>query len=221
MSSLLKIIVLSLFIFIYIGCSPSSQTIRYGKDDRSKTETKSAVVPDTLVYDESDEIIDYLDPDDLPEEKSNYNISEIMKQLEKNENLSDEQTSTRERLIMEIIKYLDTPYKFGGSSLNGIDCSAFTQSVYQDALNINLNRTARDQFNQGKVVANKEELQFGDLVFFNTRRRVRPGHVGIYIGDGLFAHASTKGGVMISSLDEDYYSKRFMGARRVVEDNTF
>ncbi len=221
MGSLIKILVLSLFIFIYIGCSPSSQTIRYGKDDRTKTETKSAVVPDTLVYDESDEIIDYLDPDDLPEEKSNYNISEIMKQLEKNENLSDEQTSTRERLIMEIIKYLDTPYKFGGSSLNGIDCSAFTQSVYQDALNINLNRTARDQFNQGKVVANREELQFGDLVFFNTRRRVRPGHVGIYIGDGLFAHASTKGGVMISSLDEDYYSKRFMGARRVVEDNTF
>ncbi len=221
MGSLIKILVLSLFIFIYIGCSPSSQTIRYGKDDRTKTETKSAVVPDTLVYDESDEIIDYLDPDDLPEEKSNYNISEIMKQLEKNENLSDEQTSTRERLIMEIIKYLDTPYKFGGSSLNGIDCSAFTQSVYQDALNINLNRTARDQFNQGKVVANREELQFGDLVFFNTRRRVRPGHVGIYIGDGLFAHASTKGGVMISSLDEDYYSKRFMGARRVVENNTF
>ncbi len=121
---------------------------------------------------------------------------------------------------MEIIKYLDTPYKYGGSSLNGIDCSAFTQSVYQDALNVNLNRTARDQFTQGKVVS-REELEFGDLVFFNTRRRVRPGHVGIYIGDGLFAHASTKGGVMISSLDEDYYSKRFMGARRIVEENTF
>jgi lipoprotein Spr len=143
-----------------------------------------------------------------------------MKRLETTSNLSSEQATAREKLIMEIIKYLDTPYKYGGSTLNGIDCSAFTQSVYQDALNINLNRTARDQFTQGKIIS-KEELQFGDLVFFNTRRRVRPGHVGIYIGEGLFAHASTKGGVMISSLDEDYYSKRFMGARRIVDDNTF
>jgi cell wall-associated NlpC family hydrolase len=53
------------------------------------------------------------------------------------------------------------------------------------------------------------------LVFFNTRRRVKPGHVGIYIGDNLFAHASSKSGVTVSSLDYDYYSNRYMGARRV------
>ncbi|WP_290660037.1 C40 family peptidase [Ignavibacterium sp.] len=217
----LKILALPVIILIYIGCTPSSQTIRYGKDNKTENQTLSPVVEDTLVYNETDEIAEYLDPDDLPEEKSSYNISEIMKRLEKNDKLTVEQTTAREKLIMEIIKYLDTPYKYGGSSLNGIDCSAFTQSVFQDALSVNLNRTARDQFTQGKVISRKEELEFGDLVFFNTRRRVRPGHVGIYIGDGLFAHASTKGGVMISSLEEDYYSKRFMGARRVVEDDTF
>lgn len=221
MSSSFKYFFLLTLLLIHFGCSPSSQTIRYGKENKNLAKQDSTESRDTLVYDDSDEIAEYLEPDDMPEEKSSYNISDIMKKLEKTDNLSTEQATAREKLLMEIIKYLDTPYKYGGSTLNGIDCSAFTQSVYQDALNVNLNRTARDQFTQGRVIKNKDELEFGDLVFFNTRRRVRPGHVGIYIGDGLFAHASTKGGVMISSLDEDYYSKRYMGARRVVEDDTF
>lgn len=212
--------VLTISLLIFFGCSPASQTVRYGKNSEQTQESVSSTFVDTLTIDYNDDIAEYLDQDDIPEESSSYNISDIMKKLEKTSDLSIEQTTAREKLIMEIIKYLDTPYKYGGSTLNGIDCSAFTQSVYQDALNINLNRTARDQFTQGKVIG-KDELQFGDLVFFNTRRRVRPGHVGIFIGDGLFAHASTKGGVMISSLDEDYYSKRFMGARRVVDDSTF
>lgn len=212
--------VLTISLLIFFGCSPASHTVRYGKDNEQTPKSVSTTSIDTLNIEDDDAINEYLDPDDLPEEKSTYNISDIMKKLEKTSDLSSEQTTAREKLIMEIIKYLDTPYKYGGSTLNGIDCSAFTQSVYQDALNVNLNRTARDQFTQGKVIS-KDELQFGDLVFFNTRRRVRPGHVGIYIGDGLFAHASTKGGVMISSLDEDYYSKRFMGARRVVDESTF
>lgn len=221
MSHLLKYFLLMAILLIHFGCSPSSQTIRYGKDSQTTPTQVTTQISDTLIYDDNDEIAEYLDPDDMPEEKSSYDISEIMKKLEKTENLSTEQATAREMLLMEIIKYLDTPYKYGGSTLNGIDCSAFTQSVYQDALNVNLNRTARDQFTQGKVISSKEELRFGDLIFFNTRRRVRPGHVGIYIGDGLFAHASTKGGVMISSLDEDYYSKRYMGARRVVDDDSF
>ncbi|BDQ04404.1 C40 family peptidase [Ignavibacterium sp.] len=221
MSSSFKYLFLLTLLLIHFGCSPSSQTIRYGKENKTQAKQDSTESRDTLVYDDSDEIAEYLEPDDMPEEKSSYNISDIMKKLEKTDNLSTEQATAREKLLMEIIKYLDTPYKYGGSTLSGIDCSAFTQSVYQDALNVNLNRTARDQFTQGRVIKNKDELEFGDLVFFNTRRRVRPGHVGIYIGDGLFAHASTKGGVMISSLDEDYYFKRYMGARRVVEDDTF
>ena len=65
--------------------------------------------------------------------------------------------------------------------------------------------------------SDRTELKFGDLVFFNTRRRVKPGHVGIYIGDNLFAHASSKLGVTISSLEHDYYNKRYMGARRIDE----
>lgn len=121
---------------------------------------------------------------------------------------------------MEIIKYMNTPYKYGGNSLNGIDCSAFTQSVYQSSWMITLNRSARDQYQQGTVIENREDLKFGDLIFFNTRRRVRPGHVGIYIGENLFAHASSTLGVTISSLEHNYYNKRYMGARRIEEAET-
>jgi lipoprotein Spr len=123
--------------------------------------------------------------------------------------------STKERMLMEIIKFLDTPYKYGGNSKNGIDCSAFTQAIFQNTFSVALLRSARDQYTQGSVIDNREGLKFGDLIFFNTRRRVRPGHVGIYIGDNLFAHSSSKNGVIVSSLDLDYYSKRFMGGRRL------
>jgi len=119
--------------------------------------------------------------------------------------------------LMEIIKYINTPYKYGGNSQDGIDCSAFTQNVFSNSLDILLNRSARQQFTQGFPVDNRENLTFGDLVFFNTRRGVRPGHVGIYIGDNLFAHASSSKGVIVSSLNHKYYSKRYMGGRRINE----
>jgi cell wall-associated NlpC family hydrolase len=118
-------------------------------------------------------------------------------------------------MLMEIIKYINTPYKYGGDSQDGIDCSAFTQNVFSSSLDVNLLRSAREQYTQGFTVREKGDLIFGDLVFFNTRRAVRPGHVGIYIGDNLFAHASSTSGVIVSSLDHKYYSTRFMGGRRV------
>ncbi len=116
---------------------------------------------------------------------------------------------------MEIIRYLNTPYKYGGTTKKGIDCSAFTQAVFDHAVDFQLLRTARGQYTQGIEIDNKDNLKFGDLVFFNTRRRVKPGHVGIYIGDDLFAHASSKNGVIVSSLDHTYYANRFMGGRRM------
>ena len=82
-------------------------------------------------------------------------------------------------------------------------------------------RSAKEQFTQGIVIDNKEELKFGDLVFFNTRRRVKPGHVGIYLGDNLFVHASSKNGVIVTPLTHDYYTKRYMGARRIEQSIGF
>ena len=115
---------------------------------------------------------------------------------------------------MEVIKYLDTPYKFGGNSESGIDCSAFTKTVFSNTFSMELPRTAKEQYQVGDEIDSKNDLKFGDLVFFNTRKRVKPGHVGIYIGDNLFAHASKKG-VTVSSLEDNYYSRKFMGGRRI------
>jgi cell wall-associated NlpC family hydrolase len=230
---LLTVILFCVSIIFVSGCAASSGSLRYHNESEkpddnntstrfgSKDENKNPVENiaekiDTSDFDEN--VSDSTDPDDIPANQKKFDISSLVKKYsttESNKNLTSGQISAREKILMEIIKYLDTPYKYGGNTKNGIDCSAFTQSVYDKTLAIELQRSARDQYQEGDVVGDKEDLQFGDLVFFNTRRRVKPGHVGIYIGDHLFAHASSRNGVTVSSLDDEYYSKRFMGGRRI------
>jgi len=118
--------------------------------------------------------------------------------------------------IMQILMdWFGTPYRFGAMSDNAIDCSAFTQRVYLNSADMRLPRTANEQFKVGKFVKHRSDLQFGDLVFFNTRKRVRVSHVGIYLGDNLFAHASSRSGVTVSSLEQDYYNRKYIGAKRI------
>jgi cell wall-associated NlpC family hydrolase len=122
----------------------------------------------------------------------------------------------KEKLIEIAHTMLDIPYRFGGSSLLGIDCSGYVQKVF-GLLDIVLPRTAREQFRLGKLVG-KEDLSIGDLVFFRTYAKF-PSHVGIYLGDNRFIHASsTDRKVKIDSLDAPYYIKRFVGARRLPLD---
>lgn len=118
------------------------------------------------------------------------------------------------RLVAFARKLLNIPYKFGGNSILGIDCSAYVKKVY-GFLGIDLPRTARDQFNSGEPVA-RDHLSLGDLVFFGSRASF-PTHVGIYIGHDLFIHASSKDRkVTISNLDTPYFLKRFIGAKRLL-----
>jgi len=115
--------------------------------------------------------------------------------------------------VMEtLLDWVGTRYLFGGMGRNGIDCSAFTGTVYR-ALNFKLPRTAAAQWDVGLPIE-RADLQFGDLVFFHTRQAVYVSHVGMYLGNGLFAHASSRNGVTVSSLDADYYSTHMIGARR-------
>jgi cell wall-associated NlpC family hydrolase len=124
--------------------------------------------------------------------------------------------SIKEKLIRIAHTMLDIPYRFGGSSFLGIDCSAYVQKVFS-LLNIVLPRTAREQFRLGKLVG-KEELSIGDLVFFRTYAKF-PSHVGIYLGDNRFIHASSGDRkVTIDRLDAPYFIKRFVGARRLPLD---
>jgi len=118
--------------------------------------------------------------------------------------------------IMEsIMQWLGTPYRFGGMTKNNIDCSAFVQQIYLSSGKILLPRTARTQNNFGEKIKKIENLEFGDLVFFHTYSRRFASHVGIYLGDNLFAHASSRYGVTVSSLESKYYKRTFIGGKRL------
>lgn len=111
--------------------------------------------------------------------------------------------------------FLGTRYRFGGTSRNGLDCSAFVQKVFNE-MDVTLPRTAREQFEKGEVVT-RGDMQKGDLVFFRTYASF-PSHVGIYLGGNRMIHASSRDRkVVISSVDTPYYRARFIGAKRVVK----
>ena len=119
-------------------------------------------------------------------------------------------------LFIKVVKtFLGVPYRLGGSTLKGIDCSAFVKKIYE-IFNVDLPRTAREQFRIGKQVE-KDELEEGDLVFFKTRR-ANNAHVGIYIGGNKFVHASSRNReVKIDQLDLPYFNQRFLRGVRVKE----
>ena len=118
------------------------------------------------------------------------------------------------KLFHFVYDWIGTPYRFGGSSRHGIDCSAFTKELYSQVFNLDIQRSSRDIFSMVSPVR-KDDLQEGDLVFFKIHSR-RISHVGIYLGNNRFAHASSRG-VAISSLDDAYYSRYFYRGGRMLE----
>ena len=184
---------------IYLNsCTSSSYFERYGNTSSSTSqplsssnvEDEHAIPPTNITLDEAESIINKLS-----------NVTES--------------NSKKEKFLIEIVSYLNTPYRYGGESRNGIDCSAFTQTVYNNSLNVSIPRTAREQYKAWKIFMSKDDLKFGDLIYFNTSKRYFPGHVGIYLDDNLFAHASSSKGVIVSSLENNYYSSKFVGANRI------
>lgn len=117
------------------------------------------------------------------------------------------------KLFHFVYDWIGTPYRFGGSSRKGIDCSAFTKELYSEVFNLDIKRNSRDIFSMVSPVG-KNELKEGDLVFFKIHSR-RISHIGIYLGNNRFAHASSKG-VAISSLDDAYYSRYFYKGGRLL-----
>lgn len=124
-------------------------------------------------------------------------------------------------LLTEAESYLGTPYRFGGMSRHGIDCSAFVLSVFESAAGIELPRVASSQAMEGNKV-DRDNLQKGDLVFFSHRGGGRISHVGIIHeitedGDIKFIHAASSRGVMVSSLSDRYWASRYRFAKRILD----
>jgi lipoprotein Spr len=118
-------------------------------------------------------------------------------------------------LYNTIEEWWGTPYRLGGTTQKGIDCSAFVQTLMLGVFALQLPRTAREQ-RQVSTEIPMTEMREGDLVFFNTRGGIS--HVGVYLHNNKFVHASTSGGVMISDLNETYWNHKLVGAGRVVQN---
>lgn len=129
-----------------------------------------------------------------------------------------EELSTKGMQLVELaMDYLGTPYRYGGASPSGFDCSGFVYYLCK-SLGVSVPRTATSQWKGGYDKVSKSELQPGDLVFFSSYAGGSSiGHVGIYIGNDQFIHSSSpsSGGVIISGMDENYYSARYVGACRI------
>lgn len=123
-------------------------------------------------------------------------------------------SASRSDVMQQIIDWVGTRYHFGGLTRTGIDCSAFTREVFRRSFNVEIPRTASEQSVLGNRIS-KEQLHFGDLVFFHTANHAHISHVGIYVGEGLFANASCSRGVTVSSMQSSYWSKRFLFAKRL------
>jgi cell wall-associated NlpC family hydrolase len=123
----------------------------------------------------------------------------------------------REALLAQHERWAGTPYRIGGTGRNGIDCSALVQTIFNETFRLQLPRSTGEQVRQGTEIS-RDELQVGDLVFFRPPGRYD--HVGIYVGDGYFLHASTSRGVKLSQLGNSYWQRYYWQARRTLEPTT-
>ena len=118
-------------------------------------------------------------------------------------------------LYVESSNWLGVPYRGGGNSKRGVDCSGLTSAIYKKVYRKNLERNSEDQRKKDCHKVKKSKLKEGDLVFFhNGRKKKRATHVGIYLKNRKFIHASTSQGVIISHLEEDYWDKHWLNGGR-------
>jgi cell wall-associated NlpC family hydrolase len=155
-------------------------------------------------------------------EKQKATIAKKEKKKKENLDIKDSKSThdvQRENIVENAKDFLGTPYRYGGMSTNGVDCSGLTYNSYKKA-EIDLPRTSIAQSEEGRKVK-KAKAKPGDLIFFKTSRRNTINHVGIVTensgGEIKFIHASTSSGVIISSLLESYYKKAFAKIKRIIE----
>ena len=142
-------------------------------------------------------------------------------QVRKEEQLSflERYTNAAQDVILQGLKLVGVRYRLGGNDEDsGLDCSGFVRLVFKDSIGASLPRTAYEMSEVGQRI-DTSQLKPGDLVFFNTMRRTFS-HVGIYLGDNHFLHAPRTGAeVRVESMESSYWTKRYNGARRIIDGN--
>ena len=119
------------------------------------------------------------------------------------------------QLYAELKTWLGAPYRYGGTTREGTDCSGMVMRVYKAVYNIDLQRNSAKIFEKNCRSVSRSKLREGDLVFFNNGRTSKISHVGIYLKDGKFVHASSSRGVIVSDLSQNYYDKHYQCGGRV------
>ncbi|REC45995.1 C40 family peptidase [Chryseobacterium sp. 5_R23647] len=193
----------------YVVSKPATYTKEY------KTDAKIAAIDTKMENDKKLLINSFISEKAvaLSNAKNSLKNSEIAKAIKHNK--------TIDNILTEAQTYLGTPYRYGGMTRKGIDCSAFVLSVFGAAAGLTLPRVAASQSQEGEAI-DKENLQKGDLIFFSHGKRIS--HVGIVEsvteeGEIKFIHAATSKGVMISSLNDSYWGPKYRFAKRVINEN--
>lgn len=157
-------------------------------------------------------------PDDpyvakVEKERGNYRVEE--KEKKEFEQVA-ENIVKKPELLAAVNQWLGTPYRLGGTNKNAVDCSAFTMNIYAQAFNMTIPRTSDGQYiKYGRSTVDDRAKQEGDLVYFNTLRNGKPvSHVGIWLDEKRFVHASSSKGVVITNINDTYYRTRYVGANR-------
>lgn len=207
-----KIFVIILILIFFTACSNKNQNIESNNSQLEKT---------TLTYIEYKKL--YEEKNKKIKNKPILEYETVItpkeyKTLMLNENSENVKSSSeipkRKQAFNDFYnEWKNVRYKLGGESKKGIDCSAFTQRIYKDKFGIKLPRTTLTQVNMG-VEVKKAELIPGDLVFFKTSKTDK--HVGVYVGNGNFMHASIKG-IQFTSLDKPFYKKNYWTSRRIID----
>jgi lipoprotein Spr len=183
------------FLLALNGCRQKKSVVSHSKHKKKQTVEKNVVVNRKSVA--------------PPGNADSKNASEILKQR-----LGVSETEiSRSKLFIFINQWYGVPYKYGGCQKTGIDCSCFTNLLYEDVYKIKTARSATDMYNVSEKIE-LGELKEGDLIFFKINSNL-VSHVGVYLRKNCFVHASTSRGVVISSMDEAYYKKYFHSGGRI------
>lgn len=149
-------------------------------------------------------------------EKKSFHLPDMPFYKEYSRKLGIELDGTENRkLIMAVAEWMGTPYLWGGCSIKGVDCSCLVKNIYEDVYGIELRRTSMMMCNADFMPVEKERLREGDIICFGTKED-DISHVGLYLKDNKFVHASQSGGVRISSLERNYFKKRLIMAGRAI-----
>jgi cell wall-associated NlpC family hydrolase len=208
--SILFMAIYAIAVMTITGCTGSSPRFA----NQNKRTPPEAKIPQGPRFSSKEAEEETKENDRKPDPKTVDSIAKGTRDFRKEKNPAIRPLD-QSKMMREISKYMGVPYVHGGASLDGMDCSGYTMTVYKNSVGKLLPRSSADQVKIGRHVE-FSDLKFGDLIFFNTTGQ-KASHVGIYLGDDLFAHASVTLGVTISSLQSSYYEKRYESARRIVE----